>query len=204
MPTIPSNTSHARIFPTIYRSFIINPLHGFAGVISLVYNVFGHSKRQIVGSVASFTVSQQHPTSSSDESTQARNSGSPMTNSSAVLDTCADSFSRVFQSQNAYFAAGKYFHQNIHSLLLIDVINFPPVWTAVAACRIFPISFLIRLNRTPFVMCKILCSSASIVLCLSQDSLIHCIALSTIQPSTSFLTAHWPSPDSNFFLDIGS
>ena len=53
-------------------------------------------------------------------------------------------------------------------------------------------------------MCTILCSSASIALCLSHTSSMHCVAPSTIQPSTYFLTAHCPSPDSNFFLDIGS
>ena len=53
-------------------------------------------------------------------------------------------------------------------------------------------------------MCTILCSSTSIALCLSHTSSMHCVAPSTIQPSTYFLTAHCPSPDSNFFLDIGS
>ena len=63
-------------------------------------------------------------------------------------------------------------------------------------------SILICLNGTPFVMRTILCSSASIKLFLTHDSLIHPVAPSIIQTSTSFLTAHWPSPESNLFLDI--
>ena len=79
-----------------------------------------------------------------------------------------------------------------------------PVGTAVAASRIFPINFSISFNDIPLVMRTILCSSALIKLCLSCASLIHRVAPSTIQPSTSFLTVHWPSPHPNFFLDIGS
>ena len=33
---------------------------------------------------------------------------------------------------------------------------------------------------------------------------MHRVAPSTIQPSTYFLTSHWPLPDSKLFLDIGS
>ena len=53
-------------------------------------------------------------------------------------------------------------------------------------------------------MQTILCSYASIALCLSRTSSMHYVAPSTIQPSTSFFTANCPSPESNFFLDVGS
>ena len=53
-------------------------------------------------------------------------------------------------------------------------------------------------------MRTILFISASIALFLSHNSSMHHVALSTIQPSTSFLTSKWPLPDSNFFLVIGS
>ena len=53
-------------------------------------------------------------------------------------------------------------------------------------------------------MRTILCRSVSITICLSHASLMQCVAPSTIQPSTLFITAHWPSPESNFFLYIGS
>ena len=157
MPTIPSNTSHARSFPAISRSFIFKPHPGFVGVISLARNFFGNYKRQIVGPSASFTGSQPPPT---DASTQPRNSGSSTTNSFAVVGSCAASFRSVLQSQNACFDAEKYSHRNIRgftcSILLIGVINFFLVGTTVAACRIFPISFSVRLNGTPFVMRTIL------------------------------------------------
>ena len=66
----------------------------------------------------------------------------------------------------------------------------------------FSIKFSICLNGTHFDIHTILCSSASITLFLSCASLMHIVAPSNIQPSTSFLTAHWPSPGSNFLLDI--
>ena len=168
MPTLPSNMSHARSFPSIYRSFISKSPPGFVGVISLARNFIGHSKRQIVGSSASFTGIQPHTTPSTDASTHPINLGSPMTNSFAIVGSCAASFSTVLQYWNACFAAGKYFRRTIRSftcsIFLIGVIKFFPVGTAIAACRIFPISFLIRLNGTPFVMRTILCSSASTAL----------------------------------------
>ena len=128
VPAIPSKTSHARNFPAISRSFISKPPHGFVGVISLDRNFFGHFKRQIVGSSASFPSSQLPTTSSPDASTQTRNLGSPGTNYFAVVDSHAVSFSSVLQSWNACFSAGKYFHLTIYSftcsILLIGVINF--------------------------------------------------------------------------------
>ena len=60
------------------------------------------------------------------------------------------------------------------------------------------------MNSTPFVMRTILCRSASIALCFSRISLMHRVLPSTSQPCNYLLTTHWPSPDSNFFLDIGS
>ena len=81
--------------------------------------------------------------------------------------------------------------------------NFP-VGTGIAACRIFLIKFLISLNVTSFVIHTIFCSSVSITPCLSHASSMHHVAPSTIQPLTSFQTSHWPSPDSNLFLDIVS
>ena len=68
----------------------------------------------------------------------------------------------------------------------------------------FSKQFFICLNGTPFVMHTILCSSTLIALCLSHASSRHRVAPSTIQPTTYFLIVHWPPPDSNFFLDIGS
>ena len=131
-----------------------------------------------------------------------------MTNSFAVVGSRAASFSSVLQCRNSCFADGKYIHRILRSftyrILLIGVINFFPVGTAVAVCRIFPINFSIRLNGTPFFMRTILCSSASIALCFSRASLMHRVVTSTIQYSTSFLISHWHSPDSNLFLDIGS
>ena len=194
MPTIPSNTSHARIFPAISRYVISKSFPGFVGIISLVRNFFGHSKRQIVSSSAYFPGSQPPKTPYLDASTHPRNSGSPMTNSFAVVGSRAYSFSSVIQSQNSCFAARKSFHQNICGfacrILLIGIINFSRVGTTVAACCILPINFSIRFNGTPFVMRTILCSSASIAHCLSRASSVHCVAPSTIQPSTSFLTSH--------------
>ena len=83
--TIPSNTSYARRFPAIPRSFIYKTCPGFFGVISLAHSFFGHSKRQIVGSSVSFTGIQPTPTTSPDASTQPRNSGFPITNYFAVV-----------------------------------------------------------------------------------------------------------------------
>ena len=88
-----------------------------------------------------FTGSQPPPTPSPNASTQPRNLGSPMTNSFIVVGSCAASFSNVLQSRNDCFLVRKYFHQTIHSftyrIFKIGVINFFPVGTAVAACRIF-------------------------------------------------------------------
>ena len=78
-----------------------------------------------------------------------------------------------------------------------------PLQSDIAACRIFQSMFLISLNATPFFMRIILCSSASIALCLPRASSMHRVATSTIQPITYFLTAHWYSPDSKLFLYIG-
>ena len=154
-----------------------SPPPGFVGVISLAHNFFGHFMCQIVGSSAYFPGCQPPPTPSPDASTQPRNPGSPMTNYFSTVGSRADSFSSVLQSQNSCFAAGKYFHQTIRGftrrILLIGVINFFPVGTAVAACRILPINFSIRLNDTPFFMRTILCSSASITLCLYRASSMH-------------------------------
>ena len=208
VPTIPSNTSHKRSFTAISRSFISKSPHGFVGVISLARNLFGHSKRNFFGSSASFPGSQSPPTPSPYASTQPISSGSPMNNSFDVVGSREASFSSVIQSRNACFASGKSFHQTISGftcrILLIGVIKFFPVGTAVAACQIFPINFSIRLNGTPFAMRTILCSSALITLYLYRVSLMQHVAPSTIQPRTSFLTTHWPLSDSNFFLDIGS
>ena len=195
------------IFPAIYRLFISKPPPGFVRVISLSHNCFGHTKRQIVGSSASFTGSQPPPTPSPDASTQPRNSGSPMTNYFTVVGSREPSFSSILQSQNTCFATGKYFYQTIHGftwrILLIGVIKLFPVGTAVAACRILSIKISIFLNWTPFVMLTICCSSESIALWLSCASSMHRVVPPTVQPSNYFLTIHWPSPDSNFFLDIG-
>ena len=129
-----------------------------------------------------------------------------MTNSFDVVGSRAVSFSSVIQSRNAWFSAGKSFHQTICGftcrIFLIGVINFFPVGTAVTTCRIFPINSLVCLDGTPFVMRTILCISTSILLCFSCTSSMHYFAPSTIQPSTSFLTAHLSLPDSNLFLDI--
>ena len=113
VPTIPSNRSHARSFPAIYISFISNSPPGFVGFISLARNFFGHSKRQIFGSSASFSGGQPPPTPSPGASIQPRKSGSPMINYFVVVCSRAASFSIVIQSRNAYFAYGKYFYQTI-------------------------------------------------------------------------------------------
>ena len=201
MPTIISNMIHARRFPAIYRSFISKSPYGFFRVISLVKNCFGHSKSQIVGSSASFPGSQPPPTHSPDASTQPINLGSPMNNSFSIVGSRAVSFSSGLKSQNVCFAAA--IRGFTCRILFINVIKSFPFGTAVAACRIFRISFSIRLNGAPFVMRKILCSSASIKLCLSHSGLMHRVAPSTIQHITSFLTAKWPLHESKFFLDIG-
>ena len=102
------------------------------------------------------------------------NLGYLMTNSFAVVGSRSVSFSIVLQSWNSCFDSGKSFHQTIHGftcrILLIFVIKCFPVGTAISAFRIFPTSFSIRLNGTPFVMRTILCISASITLCLSRES----------------------------------
>ena len=130
-----------------------------------------------------------------------------MTNSLGVFGSCAASFSSVLHSRNACFVAGKYFHKNIHGftcrILLIGVINFFPLGLLLLHVR-FSNQFSIRLNGTPFFMRTIFCSSISIAIYLSRASSMHRVAPSTIQPSTSFLTDHRTSPESNLFLDIGS
>ena len=177
MPTIPSNTIHARSFTAIYRSFISMSPPGFFGVIGLSRNFFGHPKRQIVGSSASFPGIQPPPAPSPDASTHPRNSGSSVTNYFSVVGSRAASFSSFLQYCNFCFKTGNYFHQTIRGftcrIFLIGVINFFPVGTAVAACRIFPIDFLIRLNGTPFVMYTIFSISVSISLYLFRSSLMH-------------------------------
>ena len=60
VPKIPSNTSHSRSFPEISKSFISKSPPGFVGMTILDRNLFGHSKRQIVVSSASFPGSQPH------------------------------------------------------------------------------------------------------------------------------------------------
>ena len=65
-------------------------------------------------------------------------------------------------------------------------------------------SSIIHLIVIPSIMRKILCSSTSIVFFLSLTISMHHAAPSTIQPSTSFLTDHWTSPDSRLFWDIAS
>ena len=120
-----------------------------------------------------------------------------MTNSFAVVGSRAASFS------SACFVDRKYFHLTIRGftckIMIIDDINYFPVGTAVAACRIFPINSSISLNGTPFVMRNILRSSAPITLTLS------CASCAINHPTiTSFLTAHLSLPESNFFLEIGS
>ena len=144
MPTIPSNRIHARRLPTIFRSFISNSPPVFVGVISLALNFFQHSKCQIVGSSTSFPCSQLPPTPYPDASTQPRNPGSPMTNSYDDVGSRVASFSRVLQSWNACFVAGKYFHRTIYGftcrILLIGVIIFF-FRTAGDACHICPVNF---------------------------------------------------------------
>ena len=207
MPRIPSNTSHARIFTAISRSFISKSPPGFFVVISLAHNFFGHSKRQIIGPSASFTGRQPPPIPSPYESTQPSNLRSPMTNSFAVVGSRAASFGSVIQSWNVYFASGKYFHRTICCftcrILLIEVINLFPVGTAVAACRIFPIRFSNSLNNTHFVIRTIFCNSASITLCLSHSSSMHRVAPSTIQSSTSLFTPNCLrlNPTSSYISD---
>ena len=141
MPNIPSNKIHARSFPAISRLFISKSPPGFVGVISLARNFFCYSKRQIIGSSVYFSGIQPPPTPSPNASTHPINSGSPMTNSFAVIGSRAASFSSVLQSRNACFAAGKYFQQTIRGftcrILLIGVFKYFPVGTAVAACHIF-------------------------------------------------------------------
>ena len=61
MPTIPSNTSHARSFSAISRLFISKSPPGFIGVTILSRNFFVHSNRQIFGSSAYFPGSQVPP-----------------------------------------------------------------------------------------------------------------------------------------------
>ena len=128
MPNIPTKTRHARIFPADSRLFISKSPPRFVGVIILARNFFGHSKRQIVGSGASFTGSQPPPAPSPEASTQPRKSGSPMTNSFAVVGSRAGYFSSVLQSRNACFAAGKSSHLTIRGstcrILLIGIIDF--------------------------------------------------------------------------------
>ena len=125
MPAITSNTSHARIFPAIYRSFISNPLPGFVGIIRLARNLFGHSKRQIVGSSASFPGSQPPPTPSPDTSTQPINSGSPMKDSFAVVGSRAAFFRSVLQYRNACFAAGKSLYRTIRGFTCRSLSDSP-------------------------------------------------------------------------------
>ena len=165
MPKISSNTIHARIFPALSLLLISKSPHGFVVVISLARKFFCHSKRQTVGSSAYFPGSQPPPTPSPYASTQPRNSGSPMTNSFALVGSCAYSFNSVLQSWNACFAAGIFFHWTIHgfswTIFLIGVIKKIPVGTSVSACRIFPISFSICLNGSPLFMRTILCRSAN-------------------------------------------
>ena len=136
MPDIPSNTSHARSFPVIYRPFISKSLPGFVCVTSLSRNFSGHSKRQILGSSAYFPVSQPPLTPSSDASTHPKISGSPMTNSFAVVGLHAASFSSVLQSRNACFAAGKYYHRDISGF----------------TCRIFLIGILKNILLVPLLL----------------------------------------------------
>ena len=137
-----------------FQIVYIQASRGFVDVISPARNLFVHSKRQIVDSSASFPGIQPPPTPSPDASTQPRNSGSPMTNSFAIVGSRSASFSSVLQSWNSCFLDSKYFHRTICgftcSILLIGFINFFPVGTAVAACQIFPIKFSIRLNGTHF------------------------------------------------------
>ena len=141
VPAIPSDTNHARNFLDIFRSFISSSAPGFVGVIRLACNFFGHSKRQIVGSSASFPGIQPPPTRSSDASTQTRNSGSTITNYFDVVGLRAASFSSVLQSHNACFSTGKSFHRTIRGftcrILVIGVIKIFPVGTAVASYQIF-------------------------------------------------------------------
>ena len=141
MPTNPPNTSHARSFPDIYRLFISKSPPRFVGVISLDCNFFGHSKCQMVGSSASFPGSQPPQTPSTDASTQPRNSGSPMTNSFAVISSRAYSFSSVLKYQNACHSFGKYFHQTIRGFtcrfFLISVIDFFPLGLLSLHVRFF-------------------------------------------------------------------
>ena len=146
-------------FPCHLQIVYIQAPPGFVGMTSLDRNIFGHSKRQIVGFSASFPGSQPPPTPSLDASTQPRNLGSPMTIYFAILCSCSASFSSILQSQNSCFAAGKCFHQTIRGftfrILLIGIID----------C--FQSMFWEGLNGTPFVMRTILCRSALIKLCLS-------------------------------------
>ena len=154
-----SNKSHARSFPSIYRLFISKPPPGFVGMTILARNFFKRSKRQIVGSSASFPGSQPPPTPSLDASTQPRNSGSPMTNSFAIVCSRAASFRSIFQYLNSCFAAGKSFHQTIRGF------TFRNLSIGIIDC--FQSMFWEGLNGTPFVMRTILCRSALIKLCLS-------------------------------------
>ena len=162
MPTIPSNSIYDRSLPFISRSFISNSSPGFVGVTSLACNLFGHYKRQIFRSSASFPGRQPPPRPSLDTSTQSRNSRYPMTN-------YFDGVGSVFQSQNAWFAAGKYFHQTIRGftcrILIIGVINF---FCCNCCCLMseFSNQFLIIFNVTPFVIRKIfvkLCINHSLI-----------------------------------------
>ena len=208
MPTIPSNTSHANSLPAISRPLISKSPEDFFCVMSRFRIESGHSILHTVGSRASFPGNQPPPTPSPEASTHPRNSGSPMTNSFAVVGSRAASLSSVLQSRKACFADGKSRHRTIFGftckIRLIGVIKLMPAGTGVAACRIFPMSFSTRLNGTPFVIRMILWSSSSIATCLSRANSMHRVAPSTIQPSTSFRTAHCPSPSASFFSEIGS
>ena len=157
MPKIPSNTSHSRSFPKIYRSFISKSPPGFVGVTSLERNLFGHPKRHIFGSSASFPGIQPPPTPSPDASTQHRNLGSPMTNSFYVVGSREASFSSVLQSQNACFVAGKYFHRNICGftcrILLIGVIIFS-LWDCCCCMSDFSNHFFDSFEWHPFCHTK--------------------------------------------------
>ena len=193
---------HLYIYKNIPASLISKPPPGFFGVISLACHLFGHSKLQIVGSSSSFPSSQPPPTPSSDSSTQPRNKGV-----SHEQFLCRRWFMCIFLQQRSPVSECLLFRWEIFRvfncrIFLIGVIYFFPVGNAVAAGRIFPISLSIRLNGTPFVLRTVLCSSASITLCLSHAISMYCVAPSTIQPSTYFLTAHWPLPESNFLLYI--
>ena len=56
-----SNTSHARSFPSISKSFISKPPPGFVDVIRLARNFFDYSKRQFLVPVHLFLVALPIP-----------------------------------------------------------------------------------------------------------------------------------------------